>query len=188
MGFNNRLQVYLGSNDFSLLSDPKRVDASTSQILDKREHWANNGIVEFRFSAVHVCVAAPIGIEAQEATERRGGLISRLCGTHAMLSFDRIALSEIVGNVASPFSDVGQWYSPVRRLLSPITIKDRKQAFESVLREKGLNRKQRCHIAKQSVNKNGFKWEAMPQMSTSFGQIRLWRLGFRPRSKALWYP
>jgi len=76
MGFNNRRQVYLDSNDFSLLSDPKRMDASISQILDKLEHWASNGIVEFRCSAVHAFEAAPIGIEAQEATERRAGMTS----------------------------------------------------------------------------------------------------------------
>src|SRR5450759_613712 len=73
-------QIYLDSNDFSLLSDPRRLDQTNIALRDELQGYADKSLVQFRFSMAHVCEAAPTGPHAQEAAERRAELIYKLCG------------------------------------------------------------------------------------------------------------
>src|SRR5450759_3315036 len=98
-------QIYLDSNDFSLLSDPRRLDQTNIALRDELQGYADKSLVQFRFSMAHVCEAAPTGPHAQEAAERRAELIYKLCGSNTLVTIGEIREAEIAGSKDfSPYS------------------------------------------------------------------------------------
>lgn len=160
-------QVYLDSSDFSLLTDPRRLDEKMVVLRTKLQRYADTSQVQFRFSIVHVCEAAPIGREAQEAAERRAELIYRLCGTNTLVTTEEIREAEIKGGEDfCPYS-MGRWYPPLDDLLPESPLSDMKQMLSKELKTKGLTREQRREKEREVFDKNGLTKKALKLMEVS---------------------
>lgn len=79
------LQVYLDSSDFSNLSHPER-RKSFENVERQLLVWQAEGLIELRFSYVHVIEAAPIAPEHIPDARARTECIARLCGPKALKS------------------------------------------------------------------------------------------------------
>ena len=122
MRLNLPLQVYLDSSDFSVLSDPVRLDEKTTELRDILLGYSEKSLVQFRFSIVHVSEVAPVHAHAQEAAERRAAF--ELCGSNTLVTTQEVQeaeLSQMAG--FSPMSS-GQWYPAIDELLPKSLMPD----------------------------------------------------------------
>ena len=160
-------QVYLDSSDFSLLSDPRRLDEKTITLRDELQSYADNSLAQFRFSMVHVCEVAPTGPHAQEAAERRADLIYRLCGSNTLVTIDEIREAEIAGSEDfSPYS-VGRWYPPLDDLLPESPWPAMKKMLTEDLKAIGMSRQQRREKEREVFRKGGLTKNARKLMEAA---------------------
>jgi hypothetical protein len=92
---------------------------------------------------------APLEARYAQAAADRADLLVALCGTNALISFDRIVESE-VANLAErssarvwPFSPSGDWFPDLGGFISPIEWANTAKTIDSEIRARGLNREQR---------------------------------------------
>ena len=115
--FTHPLQIYLDSSDFSNLSDPAKrvpfVDVERQLLA-----WRDQGLIDLRFSFVHVAEFAPIGPEHLSAAQMRADCITRLCGSKTLKAPGDIVQSEISSFIENGvwtrdhiFDDSGNWMS-----------------------------------------------------------------------------
>ena len=150
-----RPQVYLDSNDFSLLSDPRRRSDATVAMRHELQSYADGALVQFRFSMAHVCEAAPTDPHAQEAAERRAKLIYKLCGSNTLVSIAEIRDAEIsASHDFSPFSN-GRWYPQLDELLPKSPMESMRQMLAEDMKAKGYDRKRRRMEERKIFNKSG---------------------------------
>ena len=90
-----KLQVYLDSSDYSVLSDPARANAQLMAIRDRLFNWAASGDVEFRFSAAHIVEMSPLKPAHSSAAKMRAEMLAALCGRKTLISFDKLIIAEI---------------------------------------------------------------------------------------------
>ncbi len=148
-------QVYLDSNDFSLLSDPRRRSSATIAMREELQSYADDELVQFRFSMAHVCEAAPTEPNAQEAAERRAQLIYELCGPNTLVSIAEIWQAEVTGSHDfSPFSN-GRWYPQLDELLPKSPMSSMRQMLAEDMKAKGYDRKRRRMEERKIFNKSG---------------------------------
>ena len=137
------LQVYLDSSDFSVLSDPRRLDASTTRLRDLLLEYSGTSLVQFRFSIVHVSEVAPVTDDVQEAAERRAAFIFKLCGSNALVTTQEIQEAELQQvSGFSPLSN-GRWYPALEDLLPESLMSEFKSMVTEELRAKGMTRAER---------------------------------------------
>jgi len=96
-------QVYLDSSDFSDLSNPKRPEAYVD-VERKLVAWLDAGVIEIRFSYLHVVEASPIKPEDIESATGRFQKIVQLCGKKCFTS----TISIIEREISVP----GEWQLP----------------------------------------------------------------------------
>lgn len=113
------LIVYLDSSDISNLSDEaKRTDALVNvekELLSLKE----KGLIEFRFSHVHVIEAAPTNRQFIDLASKRFSYIKKLCGHKCFFSpiliieneIERLTGSHI--DASEVLNDEGIWYPPI---------------------------------------------------------------------------
>ncbi len=159
-GSTRPLQVYLDSSDFSLLSDPLRATAELDEVLGRLTSYKNTGQVQFRFSAVHVFEAAPVGAGSQLSAQRRARLMHDLCGNCSMIGYLEIMKAEANGDAVHPYSDEGKWYPDITDLLPVNFLTAQKTELDSILKQKGVNREQRRRKSKEVFGRRGFKSHA----------------------------
>lgn len=166
-GSTRPLQVYLDSSDFSVLSDPQRATAELDEVLRRLTSYKNSGRVQFRFSAVHVFEAAPVGAGSQLAAQRRAHLMHDLCGSYSMIGYLDIMKAEAIGEAVHPYSDEGKWYPDITDLLPVNILTAQKSELDSMLKEKGVNREQRRKKSKEVFGRRGFKSQAESLIAAS---------------------
>jgi len=159
--------IYLDSNDFSLLSDPRRLDQTNIALRDELQGYADKSLAQFRFSMVRVCEAAPTGPRAQEAAERRAELIYKLCGSNTLVTFEEIRKAEITGSQDFSPCSVGRWYPQVEELLPKSPLADMKQMLTEELKTKGFTRQQRRAKEREVFGKNGLTTRARALMDAT---------------------
>jgi hypothetical protein len=164
------LEVYLDSSDFSTLSNPKTLTPEFCKILDQLKNFRNKGLVNFRFSSVHVSEVAPVLAKENLAAELRAELMWELCGNHAMVDYFRLMESEAKAEIICAFSDIGQWYPSINGLLPENVDLLQRNIVNEVLTEKGLNRAQRRFSKKAILNKKGFKPKIAELLDSSISE------------------
>ena len=93
------LQIYLDSSDFSNLSSPN-CESNLLRIEEQLIKWQNAGLIEMRFSYVHIIEASPTRREDIDVAAARLQKIRELCGTKCFISTLSIIDQEV--NTTSP--------------------------------------------------------------------------------------
>lgn len=84
------LQVYLDSNDYSVLADPMKRTVEIQAVDDELSQLVASGKIQIRLSAILVLEAAPTAENHAAHGERRATCIARLCQNHVLLSPDKL--------------------------------------------------------------------------------------------------
>ncbi|WP_066708536.1 hypothetical protein [Curvibacter delicatus] len=151
---NKPIRVYLDSSDFSSLSNS--TDSATwGETTSQLQEWADSGVVQFLFSAVHLTEMAPLEAKFTPAAAARADLVVRLCGRNALISFDRLAELELrnlidpLSSLPSVVSSEAEWYPKWGNLISPVQWAETVNQVDLTGKEQGLNREQRRSLKRQ---------------------------------------
>lgn len=143
------ITCYLDSQDYSTLSDPKSWTSEKSQIRDALLDFANKELVKFVFSAAAIAEAAPISPGTSKLAELKAELLVELCGTNALISFDRLlaaeteALATGFGVPATVLDPHGDWFPEIDiREVPRSPIKYMQGRMERELTKTGMSRQQ----------------------------------------------
>jgi len=143
------VQVYLDSNDYSVMSDPRRAgDVAVQDALRYLREETRSGTIEVRFSIIHITEACHRDDVSKPLAVARAKLIGELSGPKVMRHLWDIVADEVTaarhagieGVEAS--DDSGRWFPRIPNLGGDI-----RQAVESGIQEGAdsvaLNRKAR---------------------------------------------
>lgn len=157
------LQVYLDSSDFSNLSDPAKRE-SFVEVERRLVAWRDEGLIDLRFSFVHVAEFAPIGPEHLSLARMRADCITRLCGSKTLKAPGDLIKSEVGSFVAkSPWmrddsrDDNGNWMPAVFRqnIDLPSMPELMSEAMTKAMADTSLNREARRKLKRQLLVTNG---------------------------------
>lgn len=161
------LRVYLDSSDYSNLTNPRELERGLGVVRNRLLAWAATGEVEFRYSSAHICEMSPLKPEYVGAARARADLLVALCGRKAMVSIDEIMRREITalahdsGVSADVYSDTGNWFPPIKDVISPVSLLDNfKNDLDAIIKEQGANRAQRRAIKRRALKGNKLSAEA----------------------------
>lgn len=155
------ITCYLDSQDYSTLTDTKTLTADRIKIRETLLCFARERKVKFVFSAAAICEAVAISPEASRLAELKAQLLSDLCGTNALVSFDRLLNAEVkaLAEQRVPPLDMldpsGNWF-PKISIAEPYETpwQMMRQYAEEELHTMGLPRQQR-RAAVRTLIKNG---------------------------------
>ena len=147
--FRRPIQVYLDSNDYSVMSDPRKAgDVAVQEPLRYLRESTRSGMIEVRFSIIHITEACHRDDASKPLAVARAKLIGELSGPKAMrhiwdIVADEVTASRCVGTDGVEASDDdGRWFPRIPNLGGDI-----RQAVESGIQEGAdrvaLNRKAR---------------------------------------------
>jgi hypothetical protein len=154
------ISCYLDSQDYSTLTDPNLDAPHLREIRDALLHLARSRQVRFAFSAAAVCELVAMRPDAAHLAELKAELLTDLCGSNALVSFDRLATEEAnaLARRSGPPSDMldqsGRWFPEI-----PIEAPNRpwermREVAEEEMKALGLSRQQR-RAKTRSLIKNG---------------------------------
>ena len=152
---------YLDSQDYSALTDPKLDTPERRQMCDALLRLARSRQVRFVFSATAVCEVVALTPDAGLLAEMKAELLSELCGSNALVSFDRLAQAEVQA-LADRSVEAPNMFDPQGRWFPEIPVEDRlhhpwarmRELAEEEMGAMGLSRQQRRAAARKLV-KNG---------------------------------
>ena len=169
--------VYLDSNDYSTLSDPRRNSQDNLETREALRHLAATNRVQFAFSGVHLSEMAPLQSGYTSAAAARADLLVELCGRRAFVSFDRLLkleLSSLVGLESSSrevLSTNAEWFPELGEILSPFHWETTANEIDTAVKERGNDRQQR-----RQLNRRLFKAKAAKP------ELRSWLAAQDPRA------
>lgn len=165
-GEPRRIQVYLDSSDFSDLTDARKQTPQLKAVLDGLEVLADGGQVDFRFSIVHVCEAAPTQPDAAAAAERRAALMNRLCGSNALVTIEEVLAAERMKTQGFSALSQGRWHPPLDDLLPDSPLQDARMMLRNELKATGLDRAERRRRERAAFRKGGWSKQARQSIDT----------------------
>lgn len=155
------LTCYLDSQDYSVLTDPKRDTLDHRKIKETLLHLARSKQVRFAFSAISICESVALTEGSTHLAELKAGLLSELCGSNALVSVDRLVHSEVTALAygAEPpkdmFDSQGRWFPDISIDDTPEHPWNRmREAFEEEMQAIGLSRQERRAKTRKLI-KNG---------------------------------
>ncbi len=155
------LTCYLDSQDYSTLTDPKLDNFERRQLKDALLHLAKSNQVQFAFSAAAVCESIATTPDASHLAELKAELLSELCASNALVSFDRLVLAEAEaltqksGAPKSMFDARGRWFPEIPLDEKPVSVWEKmRETAEADMKEMGLSRQERRASARRII-KNG---------------------------------
>ncbi|WP_372438015.1 hypothetical protein ACCM60_10615 [Pseudomonas chlororaphis subsp. aureofaciens] len=157
---SDRKVVYLDSNDYSILSEP-RLDERLTGLKEKLLYLNKHTDVMFAFSGVHISEMSPIAQNHADAATRRTSLLSLLCHRNAMISFDRLIRSELerlVIRSALPVAAIdtnGEWFPDFGSIISPLDDLNIEAVVQQQAEDAAMNRKARRMLKSTMISKNG---------------------------------
>ena len=155
------ITCYLDSQDYSALTDPKLGTPDRREIAEALLHFARSKQVRFAFSAAAVCEAVALTPDAAHLAELKADLLSDLCGSNALVSFDRLVGAEV--EALSLRSDrPGDMLDPQGRWFPDISVDESPQGpwqkmgvlAEEEMSAMGMSRQQR-RAKTRALIKNG---------------------------------
>lgn len=161
------ISCYLDSQDYSALTDPKLQNLDRDQIKDDLLHLARSNQVRFAFSAAAVSESVSLTADATHLAELKADFLSKLCGSNALVSFDRLVGAEVLAlsrRTAPPrdmFDPKGRWFPeiPVDKAPEQPWARMREMAEEE-MRAMGLSRQER-RAKSRALIKNGKPRQAL---------------------------
>lgn len=154
------ITVYLDSQDYSNLTDPKQLTPALNATRDSLLAYARAGTVRFLFSSVAICEFVPLSSESVHLAAKKAEFLSDLCGTNALVSFDRLISMEInalfgnAGGSVDPIDPQGTWFPDLAPLDEEMSVWQRMQGMVGAdLIQQGLPRKQRRAISRKLVKR-----------------------------------
>jgi hypothetical protein len=149
---------YLDSQDYSTLTDPKQDSFDRRKIKESLLHLARSKQVQFAFSAAAVCEAVALTADAAHLAEMKAVLLSELCGSNALVSFDRLVRTEVnslarrSGPPRDMFDPRGIWFPeiPIDETPVPPWVRVRELAEEE-MKVMGLSRQERRAQARKLI-------------------------------------
>lgn len=155
------ITCYLDSQDYSSLTDPKQDNFERRQIKEALLHLARSKQVRFTFSAISVCESVSLTAEATHLAELKAELLSELCGSNALVSFDRLIRAELTalgqrGLAPTDMLDLtGRWFPEIPIDETPAPPWEMMQEIaQEELKTMGFSRHERRAKARSLV-KNG---------------------------------
>lgn len=153
------LQIYLDSSDFSNFADPHGNDIYPV-IERKLVEWSDAGLIEVRFSYLHIVEASPVRPDYIPASKRRMAKIKRLCGQKCI----RSTISIIEREISSPgawrtpdyldwiFPDDGNWFPNIDDLDIELSINE---ILRREIKESGVCRASRRKLEREWFDLRG---------------------------------
>lgn len=155
------ITCYLDSQDYSALTDSKLTAPDRLKIREALLHFARSKQVRFAFSAAAVCEAVALTPDAARLAESKAELLSDLCGSNALISFDRLVVAEVdalarrSGRPLDMFDPRGRWFPDIPVDPGPQEHwKKMRSLAEEEMGAMGLSRQQRRAKARALI-KNG---------------------------------
>ena len=155
------ITCYLDSQDYSALTDPRLNDLSRSKIKDVLLHLARTRQVRFAFSAAAISESIALTADVTHLAELKAEFLSELCGSNALVSFDRLldAEASALANRSGPQKDMfdphGRWFPEISIDEKPQEPWDRMRVLaEDEMKLMGLSRQERRSKARL-LFKNG---------------------------------
>jgi len=116
------LIVYLDSSDISLLSNPLKRSKELVKIETALLDLQSKGLIEFRFSQIHIIEAAPKDEGSVEFAKQRLNYIHKLCNKKCLTSYVNVLEHEIFqlsenydGSKMEFHNDESKWYPQLDR-------------------------------------------------------------------------
>jgi len=177
------ITIYLDSNDYSMLSDPRRRTDSLDQVRTVLQELVHSNLVRFVFSGIHLSEMAPLDTKFTPSATDRADLLVELCGRNAFISFDRLVASELA-NLVNPdappvqaLSSNATWFPEIDKVFSPVHLwANTAREIDHAVKERGLNRKQRRTLKRQLFKANQptpkmQEWLASQNPSSNLSEI-----------------
>lgn len=121
MALMKPLVVYLDSSDFSDLSDPAKTSVQMKEVEKQLIEWQKQGVVELRFSYMHVTEAAATKIQYVDVAAKRFSVIKNLCVYRCFIDPTQLLSQEVLKLTDSYddspslniFNNSGNWFPPI---------------------------------------------------------------------------
>ena len=144
------ITCYLDSQDYSVLTDPKLSNLPRSKIKDALLHLARTRQVRFAFSAAVISESTALTADVTHLAERKAELLSELCSSNALVSFDRLvhaeanALAHRSGPPLDMFDPYGRWFPELSTNEKPQEQwEGMRRRAEDDMKSMGLSRQER---------------------------------------------
>ncbi|WP_157948329.1 hypothetical protein [Pulveribacter suum] len=155
------ITCYLDSQDYSTLTDPKLDNLERRQIKEDLLHLSRSRQVRFAFSAAVVCESVALTVDAAHLAELKAELLGELCGSNALVSFDRLIGAEIdaLSRRSTPPRDIfdqrGRWFPDILIDETPMQLWEKmRELAEEEMKVMGLSRQER-RVKARALIKNG---------------------------------
>lgn len=152
------ITVYLDSQDYSTLTDPRKLTPELKVLRDRLLAYSRSESVQFVFSSVVVCEAVPLTPDSVTLAGQKADFLGDLCGNNALISFDKLISRELevlLGKTEPPVDAVdpnGDWFPEIG---PPDREGDVWLRMESLLDEElkltGMARKQRRATSRKFI-------------------------------------
>ena len=154
--------VFMDSNDYSDLSNPKRskeMEETRRLLVD----LSKSPSVSFTFSGTLISEMAPLESKYTDYATARTDLMIELCGRKTFLSYDRIIKAEISRlssmddtPIVSTMDD-GTWFPDIGGVVTPAQFIGATAAINEKGAELGLNRKERRTLSSKASRHGRFR-------------------------------
>lgn len=154
------ITCYLDSQDYSVLTDPKAVSAERIGIRDDLLALARSKQVTFAFSATAISEVVALAPDAVHLAELKAEFLSDLCGSNALVSFDRLMQAEVLalagrcGRPADMFDPEGRWFPDISVDITSGPWEKMREIAVEEMDATGLSRQQKRAAIRKLV-KNG---------------------------------
>lgn len=174
--------VYLDSQDYSRLSDPRAQTKNLSSIRKQLLEYSSTQKAIFVFSSPIISEMAPLSPQHANHAAVRAEFLSSLCRRNTFISIERILEKEFSSIGISPpkfddlVSTIGDWFPTLGDIFAPIDLASNVRQEMKQSLPKSMNRKQR-----RATNSLAFRGTALrraaidhlpgPTNSQSFDEI-----------------
>lgn len=153
------LQIYLDSSDFSNFADP-RGSETYPEVERELVEWSDAGLIEIRFSYLHIVESSPVRPEYIPASKARMAKIKQLCGQKCI----RSTISIIEREISSPgawrtpdyldwiFPDDGNWFPNIDDLDTDLSINE---MLRREIKTSGADRASRRKLEREWFDSRG---------------------------------
>lgn len=174
--------VYLDSQDFSRLSDPRAQVGNMPSIRKQLLNYSISQKVVFVFSSAIISEIAPLSPQHTDYAAERAKFLSNLCQRNTFISIERVFENEFrsIGNMPPRFDDqfsrTGDWFPLLGDILEPINLASHvRQELQQNYNNK-MNRKQRRTTQSIAFRGGGLRQSAINHLlsasdSQSFDEI-----------------
>lgn len=154
------ISVYLDSQDYSTLTDPKQLTPALIELREQLKSYAKSGRVQFVFSGFVVAEVTPLAANVASLAAAKADLLSELCGRNVLVPIEKLLTMEVSTLsgasvlAPNPFDGGGNWFSDIAPTGGGGLWREMEVRMNGDLRNLGLTRQQRRAQSRKLI-KNG---------------------------------